>query len=276
MKKKNKLSFADKVKFEIREHKNSFIVFVVLTVLVSATLVRQFFAGNYESVFLCVLTLFLMIVPAIVEVSFKIEIPPVLNIIVMLFVFSAEILGEINSFYFIFPYWDTILHTLNGFLAAAIGCSLIVTLNKSNSLMFSLSPIFVALVSFCFSMTIGVVWEFFEFGLDYFLGYDTQKDTVINQINSTLLDPTQSNIVISIKNIEETIINGEPLGVGGYLDIGLYDTMMDMIVNFIGAVVFSVFGYFYTKSQGKKGKLTKTLMLSSMNKDKVNYTFKKE
>ena len=100
-------------------------------------------------------------------------------------------------------------------------------------------------------MTIGVLWEFFEFGVDNFLGMDMQKDVVINEIRSVSLDPTKTNTVIAVSDINEVVINGKELGVGGYLDIGLYDTMKDLLVNFLGAVIFSIIGFFYIKNRGK-------------------------
>ena len=103
-------------------------------------------------------------------------------------------------------------------------------------------------------MTIGVVWEFFEFGMDQLAGFDMQKDTVIHAIRSVTLDPAGHNVPYEISGITETVVNGQELGVGGYLDIGLIDTMQDLIVNFIGAFVFSVIGFFYVKNRGK-GKL---------------------
>ena len=108
-----------------------------------------------------------------------------------------------------------------------------------------------AVVAFCFSMTIGVIWEFFEFAMDVFFQYDMQKDTIINSIYSVALDPTGTNTVVSIKNIQDVMINGEALGLGGYLDIGLLDTMKDLFVNFIGAIIFSVIEFFYVKNRGK-------------------------
>ena len=100
-------------------------------------------------------------------------------------------------------------------------------------------------------MTIGVLWEFFEFFADYFLKLDMQKDTVIHSINSVLLNPDGVNVPYHIKDITSTVVNGVDLGINGYLDIGLIDTIKDLLVNFIGAVVFSVIGYFYTKKKGK-------------------------
>ncbi len=162
---------------------------------------------------------------------------------------------------------------------------------------------YLAIVAFCFSMTVGVLWEFFEFSGDYLLGLDMQKDTVVNAIHSVNMDPTLTNTVIHVNDIVDTIVvhsdgsqqalglggyldigiydihsvNMDPtltntvihvndivdtivvhsdgsqqaLGLGGYLDIGIYDTMKDLFVNLVGAVVFSIIGFFYVKQKGK-------------------------
>lgn len=238
---------------ELREHKSSFIVYFTLRILVIIMLVLQLLNRNYENVFLCVLTLLLLVIPSLVQITFKVELPTTLEIIILVFIFAAEILGEISEFYLVFPFWDTVLHTLNGFLAAAIGFSLVDLLNRSERTVFNLSPLFTAIVAFCFSMTIGVIWEFFEFGMDMLLGYDMQKDTVIHMIRSVTLDPAGHNIPYEISNITSVSVNGQDLGLGGYLDIGLIDTMEDLIVNFIGAFIFSVIGFFYVKNRGKGG-----------------------
>ena len=237
---------------ELREHRSSFIVFSILRILVLAVLVRQIMLASYESAFFCVLTLLLLYVPSWVQVKLRIELPPPLEITILCFIFAAEILGEVNAFYVVVPNWDTMLHTLNGFLAAAVGFSMVILLNDDERLTFHLSPFFLALVAFCFSMTIGVLWEFFEFSMDYFFGFDMQKDTVIHSIHSVLLDPTRTNTVVTIPNIQDVVINGQSLGVGGYVDIGIIDTMKDLFVNFVGAVVFSITGFFYAKSKGRR------------------------
>lgn len=217
-------------------------------------MVAQFFNRNFENVFLCLLTLVLFLMPTILERQLKIDFPDTLEIIIMLFIFSAEILGEIRSFYVTYPYWDTMLHTLNGFLCAAIGLSLVDLFDRSECFSLELSPVFMSIVAFCFSMTIGVLWEFFEFSMEQLLLFDMQKDTVVTTISSVTLDPTKSNVAVVLRNISDVIVVADgqqiPLGVGGYLDIGLKDTMADLFVNFIGAVVFSVIGYFYVKNRG--------------------------
>ena len=258
MRKKNrprgerKRIFKQALNQELREHKSSFLVFYVLRALVVVTLVRQIMLHSYESAFFCVLTIVLLYVPSWVQVKLRIELPPPLEITILCFIFAAEILGEVNAFYVRIPGWDTMLHTINGFLAAAVGFSLVVLLNDDKRLTFDLSPFFLALTAFCFSMTIGVLWEFFEFGMDWFFHTDMQKDTVIHALYSVALDPTRTNRVVGIQGIGEVLVNGQDLGLGGYLDIGLIDTMKDLFVNFIGAVVFSVTGFFYARSKGKR------------------------
>lgn len=231
-------------------------VYLVLRALVIFVLVRSALRGNFESVFLCGLTLVLFILPSIFTRRLQIELPSTLEIIILLFIFAAEILGEINSFYIRVPNWDTMLHTLNGFLCAAVGFALVDMLNRSDRFSFKLSPIYLAIVAFCFSMTVGVLWEFFEYAGDQFLGFDMQKDAIVQTIRTVELDPTRSNKVVAIRDIADVIIvhadgTQTALGLGGYLDVGLNDTMKDLIVNFIGAVVFSVIGFFYVKEKGK-------------------------
>ena len=237
------------------------LFYLLLRISVIGILIAQFFNGNFENVMLCVLTLILFAIPPLIERRLKIEIPDTLEVIILLFIYAAEILGEIRSYYTAFPAWDTMLHTINGFLCAAIGFSLIDILNRNDRFKFSLSPFYLALFAFCFSMTIGVLWEVFEYSADTFFGKDMQKDTVVSAINSTMLDPTKSNKIVQISDISDVVIvhsdgTEEALGVGGYLDVGINDTMKDLIVNLIGAVVFSVIGYFYVKTKGK-GKFAK-------------------
>ena len=247
-----KKTFKEAMGKELREHRSSFVVFYLLRLLVFVVLVRQFFLRNYEGMFFCILTVILLYIPSWIQVRLRIELPPALEITILCFIFAAEILGEVNAFYVNVPNWDTMLHTLNGFLAAAVGFSMVLLLNDDDRLTFDLSPFFLALMAFCFSMTIGVLWEFFEFGMDWFFHSDMQKDTVVNAIYTVELDPTRTNKVVAIKGIQDVLINGQSLGLGGYLDIGLIDTMKDLFVNFIGAVVFSVTGFFYAKSKGAR------------------------
>ncbi len=243
----------------IRRQPVVFAVYLVLRLIVLASLVSAILRQEYESAFVCVLVLFLLMLPFFIQKNFGICLPSTLEIIILLFIFAAEILGELQSYFIQYPYWDTMLHTTNGFLCAAVGFSLIDILNRDAKIKFTLSPVYVALAAFCFSMTIGVLWEFFEFGMDRLFHMDMQKDTIVHTISSVMLDPTNSNIPITIDGITSVAVNGRDLGFTGYLDIGLYDTMEDLFVNFIGATVFSVIGYFYLKHRGE-GKFAKAFI----------------
>ena len=238
------------VKEYAKENKATTFVYVILRVLVVVVMVAEVFNRNWNNVFLCILTLFLFTVPIFIDRRLHIDLPDTLEIIILLFIFAAEILGEINEYYLHYPNWDVMLHTMNGFIMAAIGFSLIDILNQSERFSIKLSPLFVSLVAFCFSMTVGVLWEFFEFFMDYFAHMDMQKDTVLKSITSVMLHPDGRNIPLTV-SVESLEVNGEIWNYGGYIDIGLYDTMADLFVNFIGASVFSVIGHFYIKGRGR-------------------------
>jgi len=238
------------------KNKTTLTVYLILRGIIILAMIRAVFRQEYQNVFLCGLSLILLVMPSIVAHKLEIVLPSTLEVIILLFVFAAEILGELNSFYVRVPHWDTMLHTINGFLCAAIGFALVDMLNRNERFSFQLSPAYLALVSFCFSMTVGVLWEFFEFAGDCFLALDMQKDTVVHAINSVNFDTTMTNTVVRIKDIVDVIVvhsdgTQQALGLGGYLDIGLYDTMKDLLVNLIGATVFSIIGYFFVKQKGK-------------------------
>ena len=245
------------------------LVYILLRASVILVMLAQIFNRNFENVFLCVLTLFLFMVPSMLERKLDIALPNTLEIIILLFIYAAEIMGEIGAYYVTFPYWDTVLHTLNGFLCAAIGFSLLDILNRHNSTRFHLSPLYLAIVAFCFSMTVGVIWEFFECTMDQLFFLDMQKDTVVQSIGSIMLDPTGGNHPVVLHNITDVIVvqadgTQTALGLGGYLDIGLLDTMKDLFVNFIGSLTFSIIGYFYVRSRGK-GKFAKRFIPMAKN-----------
>lgn len=241
------LGLKNALMLEIKEHRSSFVVYVILRTLVIFVLIRQIMMQNYENIFVCLLTLLLLLVPSFVQLTFKIELPIFLEILILIFIYAAEILGEIDNYYFSIPYWDTVLHTINGFVCAAVGFSMVSLLNKSEKVQFFVSPVFLAIVSFTFSMTIGVLWEFFEFSMDQFFAMDTQKDTLITSIHSAGVDEVIP--AFEADNIHEVMIDGKIISDQGYIDIGLIDTMEDLFVNFIGATTFSLFSYFYARNK---------------------------
>lgn len=239
-----------------KEKKAVMILYTFLRISVTLVMLAQLFNRNFENVFLCLLTLILFALPTMLERKLDIDLPNTLEVIILLFIYAAEILGEIGAYYVTFPHWDTVLHTINGFLCAAIGFSLLDILNRNSRVRFHLSPLYLAIVAFCFSMTVGVVWEFFECTMDQLFFLDMQKDTVLQNFGTILLDPTGGNHPVVLRGISDVIVvfsdgSQKSLGLGGYLDPGLLDTMEDLFVNFIGAMIFSVIGYFYVLSRGK-------------------------
>lgn len=245
---------AKEIKRKYKEtSKTSLAVYLTLRGFVILSMIMQILRAEWENAFLCLFTLMLFTLPTIFTDKFKIKLPTVLESIIYVFIFLAEILGEINNFYFIIPYWDTILHTLNGFLAAGVGFSLVDLLNE-NVKSVNLSPVFVSVVAFCFSMTIGVLWEFFEYSMDVSLKFDMQKDSIVSSISSVKINPSNANKSVVVENIERTVIYSDDDVItveGGVLDIGLKDTMEDLKVNFLGAVAFSLIGYLYIHNRDK-------------------------
>ena len=250
---KKRINAQKMIKMAYKETKRSSLaIYLILRFLVVICMILQIIRGDLNNALLCLLSLVLLFAPLFIQNKYEITLPDSLEISIYLFIFSAEILGEINNFYGIIPHWDTCLHTINGFLATAVGFSLVDLLNK-NSKDINLSPFYLCLVAFCFSMTIGILWEFFEYGGDKLMKFDMQKDTLITNVSSVYLNPDNENKPVVVDKIGKTEIfdkDGKLLYVidGGYLDIGLNDTMKDLFVNFIGALVFSFFAYIGLKN----------------------------
>ena len=237
--------------YKYHDSKALSICFLILQILVILTAIRCLLTQNYESLAICI--------------------PPLFVTIILLFIFAAEILGEVNHYYTKIPGWDTILHTMNGFLCAAVGFSLVYLLNRGSKNV-NLSPFYLTLVAFCFSMTIGVVWEFFEFGMDQFFYVDMQKDFTVTKFGSVSLDPEQDQNVILVKDVTKTTIDtasGDTYVIDdGYLDIGIIDSMKDLLVNLVGAIVFSVIGYITLKrGSPKANKVAEGFMIKPTDPD---------
>ena len=241
------------VRGSLFESRSSFVIYLLLRLSTMVVLVRSIFLGNLEHAFLCLLSLALFECPLILQRRLRVQLPNLLMIIVLCFIYAAEVMGEIGNFYGNVPGWDTMLHTLNGFLCAAIGFATVDLLNRDERASLRLSPGYLAFVSFCFSMTVGVMWEFVEFGADQLIGVDMQKDFFVSSISSVALNPAGENVPVALRDIVSTTVtmaNGSTWTMNGYLDIGIIDTMKDLLVNFVGAVTFSIIGFFYVRHRG--------------------------
>ena len=203
--------------------------------------------GDFRKVLGAATTLAFFLLPGLFEKLLKMKFPAMLEIAIVFFIFSGPLLGEIHYLYVRTWYWDKLMHTVSGFIFAAVGYTFFNTQRQEKQLGSSPS-LYLAAAAICFSIAIAVLWEFYEFGADRLLSIDMQKDTVINTISSVMLDPTNRNIPIVIKDITDVAVNGESLGFDGYLDIGLYDTMADLLCNTVGAIIFYVTAYIDTKT----------------------------
>lgn len=223
------------------------ILNMLLRIAVVFVIIEQFRLQNYSSAVLAIITLIMFLIPSFIERKLLFEIPDIIESMLLVSIFASVILGEISFYYVLIPHFDSILHVLNGFSTAAIGYSFINYINHGRKLTMILSPSFTILYIICFAVTAGVMWEFFEFFGDSVFGKDMQKDVYINQINSILLNPEELNEPARI-SIDSVVINGVKWQ--AYVDIGLIDTMKDMLLNFGGAVVFVVYAYFRVKKGG--------------------------
>lgn len=168
----------------------------------------------------CILGIFALFLPGLLEHKINIIIPSRMMIAYALFLYAAIYLGEFRDFYYVIPHWDNILHCFSGGMLGSLGFSLIILLNRTDRVPMHLSPIFVSLFALCFAVTMGVLWEIYEFALDGILGLNMQK--------------------YALK--DGTLIIGRD---------AIADTMHDLIIDTIGAGVISVIGYISLKY--KKG-----------------------
>ena len=164
----------------------------------------------------CLVGMSIINLPGFLNRRFKLDIPTALQVFFMIFLFCAIYLGEVRSFYYHVPHWDDILHGSSAVMTGLLGFMLIVLLNKSHKAKLHLSPLFMALFAFCFAVTVGAMWEIYEFTLDVTLGMNMQK--------------------VMLKNGE--LLSGHR---------AVADTMKDIIVDTCGALVTSVVGYFSVK-----------------------------
>lgn len=198
-----------KQKLELNE-----IISWIVRILLILVMVKSIFSKNYMNSFVAFLTFVMTFYPSILRKKFRVYLPSTLQIIITLFIFAAQFLGEIHDFYYKFPWWDNMLHCISGSILGIIGFMFVYFLNKTHIKKTKLSPFFVSLFAFCFALSIGVFWEIFEFASDRILGLNMQKFRM----------------------------PGED---------GLVDTMTDLIVDTIGPFIITMIGYIYMKDENK-------------------------
>lgn len=160
----------------------------------------------------CILGIFAMLLPALLEHKMNLVIPSRMMIVYALFLFCAVYLGEVRNYYYVIPHWDNILHATSGGMLSALGFSFIILLNKTDRVPVNLSPIFICVFTFSFAVTLGVFWEIYEYTADGLLGLNMQK--------------------FALENGTQLVGHA-----------ALTDTMQDMIIDSASAFAVSALGY---------------------------------
>jgi len=191
----------------------SLVRIIVPQPLVSTGTVYAHVRSDYVLMFIqCLLGLVVLSVPSIASRKLKFNIPNFIYIMYYVFLYCAIFLGEVLNFYYVIPHWDVILHFFSGAMLGALGFILVSQLNDSEMIRVSLSPFFVALFAFCFALSCGAVWEVYEFVFDGLLGLNMQK---------------------FITATGEVLVGHD----------ALHDTMTDIIVDALAALLISLIGY---------------------------------
>lgn len=205
-------------------------VIVLCELFTVATIIMLFVKEMQDRLPLAFGTLLMILIPAFVERLFRCKMNTFVYIFAVFYTIEP-MLGQCHNLYYTLWWWDKLLHITGGVMFALFGFFLFELLNKGNKSKLILTAVF----ALCFSMAISMLWEFVEYSADTFLGTDMQDDRIITSIHSYMLDDGVG-VVGSIDNIEEVIVNGKKLPVDGYIDIGLNDTMLDMLLETLGAI----------------------------------------
>lgn len=221
-------------------NKSSDIIYVLLFLLTLISSIISLVNKDYRNSIIAIITVIIISIPYLLERKRKLKFSHIFKILIYLFIFSNSILGEVYHFYIDYKYWDFILHMAGGFIFTSIGLSLICK--------YKINFLIVLILTLSFSMTVSLTWEFVEYTSDKIFYTDTQKDTLIKDIASVSIDNVKNYKEEKVLEIEETILYGKNKKVlkvikGGYLDIGLSDTMSDFFANFLGVFIFWVINY---------------------------------
>lgn len=190
---------------------------------------------QYDRLLLAAGTVILALVPEMMERLFRYRISTPFYLF-CLFYAIGPMLGHCHNLYYLLPGWDKMLHIFGGVVFAVLGIHLFGRFaGEGRKKIF-----FGALFALCFSMAVSVLWEFVEFAADRLFPVDMQSDTVIDSILSYSLG-NGLGVAGTFENITSVMVNGEALPIAGYLDIGLMDTMWDMLLETIGGLAAAVF-----------------------------------
>ena len=206
---------------------------IMLHILTLILLIWKLSIGEWGYARLCVLSLVLYSLPVLLGLLLHARIPPLLEAIAITFAAAANLGGEVLGMYLRTPFWDSSLHFIWGILAAVIGYAMPNLLGRRDGLSRALPRAAAVLLSVSFAMLTAVLWEFVEYFVDLWFHADMQKDSWVTVIHSVMLQPDGTNRAYS-EQIRSVIVNGDPWP--AYLDIGLKDTMQDLLWTFVGSI----------------------------------------
>lgn len=212
----------------LKKHLLLNIVRLACIAAMAALLIFTRSGGGKRPLYFIVTFVFLFL-PELVTLVLRVEPPDVLSVVYVLGLFCANILGELVELYVSVPVWDAALHLVAAFFLALTGASFLEIMTGKRP-----SPLASFLFALCFAIFIGVLWEFFEYFMDCVFHYDMQKDTLVGSISTILLDPGGGNNAVT-QEITSVVVNGDAWP--GYIDIGLHDTMSDLIICVAGGLV---------------------------------------
>lgn len=231
----------------LKDDKLRFLLFVIYTVFTVFSSVYFFVLGRFRNGLLPIAYAALFIVLLVLfEYFFGMRCGN-LFLIVLFSVPVGGILGTCYEFYMYIPFFDTLLHTISGFIFAVLGYTLMMRLlGDSEGMHFYANLIF----GIAFSLGLATLWELFEWMLTVLMNGDMLEDTVVYNIRSYLLSGTH-NQTVDILDIEKTVIyydGGKVYTIEGYLDLGGLDSLVDMAVCLAGTVAFTILSFFGKKS----------------------------
>ena len=206
------------------------LLVAILTAFSIVSFIYSIRVRNAHYAFSSLISLTLVFLPNLMEYLFECRISSDLKIAYWFLVVGGPVLGNVYRFYHYIRPWDKLLHMLSGFLAAAVGYALPDFVLKEKP-----GKMFKCVFAVSFSVAIGGLWEIYEYLLDVFFQMDMQNDTVITGFSSYMLGEIPGTIG-AVENIQTVSINGEPFE-KGYIDIGLIDTMRDMIQCLMGSIL---------------------------------------
>jgi len=243
--------YIDRFKKNNKAEKTSNIFFIIFITLGIASVIHMITKGEIGFTIQAILYALVLFVPYLLQKLFKIKFSPFLKIFLYFYIFGGATLGTIYNFHGMGIHWDTIMHVLTGFLAMGICIAIFRDMVKIDII--KKSPMYIVLSAFCLSVTIGSVWEFYEYGADKIFKTDMHDDVLINEIHSYLLQEENMRKTVSITGIEKTVLYDKDDNLlfvikGGYLDVGFNDVMKDMIVHAGASLVFAIMIFPYYKN----------------------------